>query len=52
MKIDEDLYDQILNVIPIPCVDILLEDRYNRIFLLKRINEPAQDAWWFPGGRV
>lgn len=37
---------------PIPCVDLLVEDENGRILMIKRANEPAKGQWWFPGGRV
>jgi colanic acid biosynthesis protein WcaH len=52
MIIEQELYDKILKVMPIPCVDLLVSDSSGRILLVKRNNEPMPDAWWFPGGRV
>lgn len=50
--IPDPLYKQICEVMPIPCVDIVVRDKRGRVLLLKRRNEPARDQWWFPGGRV
>ena len=52
MRIDAELYDKIREVMPIPCVDLLVVDREGKILLLHRKNEPASGKWWFPGGRV
>lgn len=52
MIIDEMLYQQIVKVMPITCVDLVVVDDLGRVLLLKRTNEPARDEWWFPGGRV
>jgi ADP-ribose pyrophosphatase YjhB (NUDIX family) len=52
MLVPEDLYSQILRVMPIPCVDLLVVDDAGRVLLLLRSNEPAVGLWWFPGGRV
>lgn len=52
MFIPQSLYNQILPVFPIPCVDLIVRNKYNEILMLKRNNEPAQGQWWFPGGRV
>jgi colanic acid biosynthesis protein WcaH len=52
MIIDEPLYRQILRVMPIPSVDLIVEDENQRVLLAKRANEPARGMWWFPGGRV
>lgn len=50
--IRNDLYSTILNSLPIPCVDLLVKDENDKILLVKRKNEPAQNEWWVPGGRV
>ncbi len=52
MYIEQTLYDQILAMMPIPCVDVAVLDMDGRILLLRRTNEPAAGRWWFPGGRV
>lgn len=52
MFVAEDLYKQILRVMPIPCVDLLVMDGVGDVLLLLRKNEPAAGQWWFPGGRV
>jgi colanic acid biosynthesis protein WcaH len=50
--IEDKLYEKILQVMPISCVDLLVMDEFGRILLLRRKNEPAAGQWWFPGGRV
>lgn len=50
--IPENLYSQIVRLMPIACVDILVEDNDGKVLLIKRANEPARDQWWFPGGRI
>lgn len=52
MIIEKNLYQQIQNVIPIPCVDLIVVNDRGEILLARRTNEPAQGEWWFPGGRV
>lgn len=52
MQVSEGLYSQILQVMPIPCVDLLVVNHIGDILLLLRKNEPAAGQWWFPGGRV
>ncbi len=52
MFIKDSLYAEIVQSMPIPCVDLVVMDRSGRILLLKRKNEPAANQWWFPGGRV
>lgn len=52
MMIPEDIYAQIVRQMPIPCVDLIVEDDQGRVLLIKRADEPAKEQWWFPGGRV
>lgn len=52
MTIDQELYQQIVRVMPLACVDLVVVDDRDRILLAKRANEPASGEWWFPGGRV
>ncbi len=51
MLIEEGLYKEILSVIPVLCVDLLVEVD-GRFLLVKRSNEPLKGEWWVPGGRV
>lgn len=49
--IPEDLYQQILQHMPIPCVDITIVSD-GAVLLVKRGDAPACGEWWVPGGRV
>jgi colanic acid biosynthesis protein WcaH len=52
MIIDKDLYRQIVQIIPISCIDLVVANDDGQVLLAKRTNEPAIGEWWFPGGRV
>jgi ADP-ribose pyrophosphatase YjhB (NUDIX family) len=52
MRIQAELYAEILAAMPIPCVDLLVTDALARVLLVERVDAPARGAWWFPGGRV
>ncbi|MCC7450185.1 MAG: NUDIX domain-containing protein [Anaerolineae bacterium] len=45
------LYREILEYLPIPCVDIAIVAN-GAVLLVKRKDAPAKDQWWVPGGRV
>lgn len=49
--ISAELYTQILQVMPIPCVDLVVR-RGERFLLVRRAHEPARGQWWLPGGRI
>ncbi len=49
--IPQPLYKKIVEVIPIPCIDVAA--RYKgKLLLLKRKDKPLKDQWCFPGGRI
>jgi len=51
MNIPSDLYQSILESMPILCVDALIVNE-GKCLLLLRDNAPAKGTYWFPGGRV
>ena len=51
MHIAAEEYGRIQELLPILCVDVVLTHQ-GKCLLLRRLNQPAQGQWWFPGGRV
>ncbi len=49
--IPADVYKQILDHVPIVCVDLLIV-RNNKAFLIKRKNNPSEGVYWVQGGRM
>ncbi len=49
--IPDNLYQQILENMPIFCIDFILYHN-NKVLLTKRTQEPAKDQLWIQGGRV
>lgn len=49
--IPNPLYHQILEHVPIACVDIAIVAN-GAVLLVKRKDAPAKGQWWLPGGRV
>ena len=45
------LYKKITATVPLSCVDLVIK-RKNQFLLVRRIEKPAQNKWWFPGGRI
>ncbi len=45
-------YKQILDVLPILCVDVIITNPCGEYLLVKRKAEPLKDQWWVIGGRV
>lgn len=50
--IPKEQYTQIIEVLPILCVDIIIQNLQGEFLLIKRANEPLKDQWWVIGGRV
>jgi len=45
-------YHQIIEVLPILCVDVVIKNARGECLLIKRANQPRQGEWWVIGGRV
>lgn len=50
--IPEDNYKQIIELLPILCVDIMVKNRKGKYLLIQRAREPLKGFWWVIGGRV
>ncbi len=51
-RLPSELYQQVVELMPILCIDLALERPSGGKFLLvKRGSEPARGLWWVPGGR-
>jgi nucleoside-diphosphate-sugar epimerase/ADP-ribose pyrophosphatase YjhB (NUDIX family) len=49
--IPKEIYEEILNNVPIVCVDLVIV-KENKVFLIKRENKPCLGAYWIQGGRL
>ena len=45
-------YRQILEVLPILCVDVIITNSRGEYLLVKRKGKPLEGHWWVIGGRV
>ncbi len=52
MRIPETLYASITKVLPVVCVDLVIENSKGNFLLVKRANHPLRGEWWVPGGRL
>ena len=50
--IPREKYIEIMELLPILCVDIIIKNLCNDYLLIKRANEPLKGKWWVVGGRV
>ena len=49
--IKKKLYKQIIETMPIPCIDCAVRYK-DKLLLLKRNDKPLKNKWCFPGGRI
>lgn len=47
-----DIFSTIVAHTPLVSIDLIVEDAQSRILLGRRRNQPAQDYWFVPGGRI
>jgi len=50
--IPTERYQQIIEVLPILCVDVVITNMRGEYLLVKRANEPRKGEWWVIGGRL
>ena len=50
-NVSEEEYERIVALMPIHCVDLVVDCGDGAILLGKRTNEPAKGYWFTPGGR-
>jgi colanic acid biosynthesis protein WcaH len=50
--LSEQTFKTIVASTPLISIDLIVRDPQNNILLGKRVNRPAQGAWFVPGGRV
>lgn len=50
-NIPSELYRQILDKMPIPCMDVAVRHKW-KLLLVKRKNPPLKGVWFMPGGRI
>ena len=51
MFIETELYAQIIQKVPIVCIDVVLRIDGGEYFLVQRASEPLKGEWWVVGGR-
>ncbi len=50
--IEKQQFLSIIDATPLVSIDLIIEDSQGRILLGKRVNRPAQNYWFVPGGRI
>lgn len=52
MRLSPGDYRQVLERVPILCVDGIIVNQQGQFLLVRRRHEPYRGEWWIPGGRV
>ena len=52
MFLSQELFSSVIENTPLISIDLLVQNSEGKILLGKRVNEPAKDFWFVPGGRV
>jgi colanic acid biosynthesis protein WcaH len=52
MKLPSDDFKKIVKYTPLVSIDLVVRDPEGKVLLGKRMNRPAQNNWFVPGGRV
>ena len=52
MFLSKDIFSSVVQHTPLVSIDLLVESSDGKILLGKRLNQPAKNFWFVPGGRV
>ena len=52
LKLPVDIFSSIIQNTPLISIDLIVKNSLDEILLGKRVNKPAIDSWFVPGGRI
>ena len=52
MILSDAEYKRIMEIMPVVCIDCLVQNEQGEFLLVKRNNEPLKGKYWVPGGRL
>lgn len=52
MFLKKEVFGSIVENAPLISIDLVVKNRDGRILLGKRVNKPAKNCWFVPGGRI
>jgi len=50
--LEKELFSSIVENAPLISIDLIIKDGSENILLGKRVNKPAKNSWFVPGGRI
>ena len=51
-SLDHETFAHIVEHTPLIAIDLIIKDSESRVLLGRRVNAPAKDHWFVPGGRI
>jgi len=51
-SLDRETFAHIVEHTPLIAIDLIIKDSKGRVLLGRRVNAPAKDYWFVPGGRI
>jgi len=51
-SLDSEIFAHIVKHTPLIAIDLIIKNSEGRVLLGKRVNAPAKDYWFVPGGRI
>jgi len=52
MRLNDEDFLRVISATPLVSIDLIIENEQQEILLGKRLNRPAKDFWFVPGGRI
>ncbi|WP_336209835.1 GDP-mannose mannosyl hydrolase [Enterobacter sp. P82] len=52
MKLERGLFQTVVKNAPLISIDLIIKNSNGKVLLGQRLNRPAQDYWFVPGGRI
>ena len=52
MFLEKELFSSIIQNAPLISIDLVVKNSDDKILLGKRVNKPAKNSWFVPGGRI
>ncbi|MEP1870522.1 MAG: NUDIX domain-containing protein, partial [Paraglaciecola sp.] len=52
MFLDKETFSNVIESTPLVSIDLVVKNSIGQALLGKRLNRPAKDSWFVPGGRI
>ena len=50
--LDKDTFSTVIENAPLISIDLVVKNSEDKILLGQRVNKPAKNSWFVPGGRI